>query len=200
MKVKTTVAAVTSTNHVEPFWSKLKGLLLDAANEIYGLFKNHKWRQHNVCTVQNLQHPQQGRQDDWGQGGKVCIHWCQGLGQRRRNSPQYLQMVTVLFILPNIWTARIRTLLMRIVYSMMLVSLDSLTKARWRHGLSAICYAAQMSSLNRHEMRSTQMPVPFPVCLQPWSTKHLSQMKCGKVTGPSIILAEMLKAADKEGV
>ena len=47
----TAVAAVASAagadaetaNHVESAWSKLKGLLLNAAMEVCGLSKNHQW-------------------------------------------------------------------------------------------------------------------------------------------------------------
>ena len=58
----------------------------------------------------------------------------QSLKQKKKYLPQYSQMVIVFSILPNRWTAQTRTLLVRTVYTMMLVSLCSLphTRCTWR--------------------------------------------------------------------
>ena len=64
--------------------------------------------------------------------------WLSLSKKKKRNSPHYPQMVTVFSVLPSRWTAQTRTLMVRIVYAMMVVSLCSLTKTQWRHGLSTM--------------------------------------------------------------
>ena len=81
------------------------------------------------------------------------------LRQGKRNSPQYPHVVMVFSASPNRWTTQTRTLLVRIMYAMMLVSLNSLTKTRWRHGLSTML-GCSMLNLNEQAtsfLRSLQL-------------------------------------------
>ena len=93
------------------------------------------------------------------------------------------QMVMVLSILPNRWTAHTRTLLARTVYAMMLVNLRSLTMTSWKHRYSTMLGSSTLSS-NGQAMSSlspslqpTPTPTPnqlalLPMCLWPRSAKH----------------------------
>ena len=80
-------------------------------------------------------------------------HVWQSLRQRKRNLPQYPPMGMVFSVSPDRWTAQTKTLLVSTVYAMMLVSLRSLTKTRWRHGLSTML-SCSMLNLNGQAMSS----------------------------------------------
>ena len=74
--------------------------------------------------------PRSGRDDclKWHQAhGKTYCLACKVWGKRKRNSPQYPQMVMVFPVLPNRWTAQTRTLLARTMYATTLVNLLPLT-------------------------------------------------------------------------
>ena len=104
----------------------------------------------------------------------------QSLRQRKRNSPpQYSQVVMVFSISPNRWTIQTR-MLMRIVYTMKLVSLHPLTKTRWSHALSTmLCFSMpNLSSQATSSLGSLQLLAPsvFATLIH----KVLSKMKCSK--------------------
>ena len=94
--------------------------------------------------------------------------------ERKRNSPQYPQMVMMFSVSPNRWTTETRTLLVRTIYAMMLVSLRSLTKTRWTHGLCTMlgCSMLNLSGQAMSFLSSLQLLASLPVCPWPWSTKH----------------------------
>ena len=78
-------------NRVGSAWSKLKGPLLDAVTkvcsfrqeppvEIWNLvveWTGARSYTKEVCTVQSLQCPEEGRHDGGGQRAKTCLHWWQ---------------------------------------------------------------------------------------------------------------------------
>ena len=68
-------AAADSADCIESAWSKLSPLL-EAVPKVCSLSKNYKWRAggrmnrwrsctREACVIQNLQHPEGGRQDGW---------------------------------------------------------------------------------------------------------------------------------------
>ena len=79
------------------------------------------------------------------------------LRQGKRNSPQYPHVVMVFSASPNRWTTQTRTLLVRIMYAMMLVSLNSLTKTRY--GLSTMlgCSMLNLNDQATSFLRSLQL-------------------------------------------
>ena len=92
----------------------------------------------------------------------------QSLRQRKRNLPQYPQMVMVSSVSPNRWTTQTRMLLVRTVYAIMLLSLHSLMNARWIHGNARLL---EFESPSNH-LPEVPPTAGLPVCPQPWSTKY----------------------------
>ena len=114
-------AAADSANRVESTWSKLKGSLLDAA-KVYSLYKNHQWgpatwwwneqvddtvhekrarfKVDNALTKAIEAKEAQTAYNDATHMAKyaVCLA---SLGQRKKNSPQYLPKVMVCWVPPN---------------------------------------------------------------------------------------------------
>ena len=133
-----------------------------------------------TCMVQSTQCPEERKRDSRDQWrhkfptltpstSKSMLSGWQRLGQQNRNSPQYPQMVVVFSISPIRWTTQTRTLLEIIVYTMMLVSLCSLTNTRWRHSARLIV---------EFEWPSNKHGVPPPSVSATLICKALSKMKC----------------------
>ena len=155
--------------------------------------------------------------------GKDCLQWCQThakacrladriWGWERGIDHSIFQMEMVFSVSPNIWTTQPRTLLARIVFTMMVVSFSSLMKGKWWHGLSRVWVAKQWAPWGPFLVRPTPpSPPPQPLPPTPTPTPHpsvyaslihkaLRKMKCGMAVGPSGIITEMLKAVGEEGV
>ena len=228
LKVKTTtvVAAVVTiagadddaANSIESACPKLNGPLLDAANRVCGHFKKHQWKSETwwwsgymreTCTVQSLQCPDKGRHDDRDQSGAktVCIDakliakcavWLVKSEAEKELFATVTLMAIVFSILPNKWTIQTRTLLMKIVYAMMLVSSQSLTKTGWWHGVSTMlgCSMSNLSGQARSFIQLMDPPPPPPPPPPSVSVtliqKACRKVKCSKASGPYGIVAEML--------
>ena len=149
--VATSSGADTDTaNHVESAWSKLKGPLLDADTEVCVLSKNHQWKPETRWWNEEVDKAIQ-KKHAWFKvysalkGVANMPSGCQSLRRRKRDLPQYPQMVMMFSVSPNRWTTETRTLLVRTVYTMMLISLRSLAKTRWRHGLNIMLGCSMMN-------------------------------------------------------
>ena len=201
IKTMTTAAAVAAAsgadtdtaNCVESAWSKLKGPLLDAATELCGPSKNHQWKPEMWWWTEEVDKAISGKRARFKvysalkKGGmaaeakeaklpilitsvwrNIPSDW-QSLRQRKRNSPQYPQVVMVSHVLPNRLTAQTRT-----VYAMMLVSLHSPTKTRWRHGFSTMLgwSILNLSGQATSSLRSLQQLPPPPPPPPPHTHTH----------------------------
>ena len=164
-------ADADTANHAESAWSKLKGPFLDAVTEVWGPSKNHQWKSdtwrwnglmdeaiREKCVRFQICSALKKEAWRWRPRGKNYLHWHLARkvwGREKKKSPQYPQMVIVFSISPNRWTARTRTLLVRTVCTMILVSLRSLTTTRW-HGLSTMlgCTMSSLSGQATSSLRS----------------------------------------------
>ena len=139
-----------------------------------------------ACTFQGLQFAEDWRHDEEGQVGKTAYifakrkicHLADKVWDAERRIRHSIPRWWWCF--PYRQTNKLqknRTLLVTTVFAMMLVSLHSLTKTRWRHGLSTMlgCSMFNLCGQKISSLRSLQLLVPPSVCMWPRSTKHLAK-------------------------
>ena len=106
----------------------------------------------------------------------------------------------VFSVWPNKWAPLTR----RIVYAMMLVSLHSLMKTRLRHRFSNYARLPNVEiewpSNKLPESTSNCWPLSQCVCHPDPQSTQAKRNAARLAAGPSGIMAEMMKAASKEGV
>ena len=142
----------------------------------------------DACRIQSLHCPEEGKQDSCGHNNAKRVAnmpsgW-QSLRQRKRNSLQHLHGHRI-SVSPNRWTVQTRTLLVRIVYAMMLVSLHPLMKTRWRHGLSITLVCSMLS------LRGRVMNSPRCLWLSPPSSVSTKERSWGGKTADCFSTGEI---------
>ena len=219
-------AAAVSSNRVESVWSRLKGPLLEAATEVCGMSKNHRWRTETWWWNEQV--------NDAVQEKRACFKVYNALkkegktAEAKEAKTAYMDAKRV--AKHAVWLAKSEAEkeefatvspdgdnVFRIAKQMAHTNRDIVSENCVRNdaGELAINDEDKLNAWVEHYARllnvefdwpSDTLPEVAPTAGPPPSVpasvirKALSKMKCGKAAGPSGITAEMLKAAGEEGI
>ena len=223
----TTAAGVADApiSQVESAWMKLKGPLLDAASDVCGLSKNHKWRPITWWWDDGV--------EDAVQAKRTCYKAYNTLRKEGKTSEAkeaktaYINAKRVAKRV--VWLAKSEAEkeefaevspngdgVFRIAKQMDRANQDIIGENCVRNdaGELALSDEDKMKAWVEHYTRLLNIEFEWPVDELPEVApkagpppgvsaaqihKALTKMKCGKAAGPSGIIAEMLKAAGEEG-
>ena len=215
-----------ATSHVETVWSRLKGPMLDAATEVCGLSKNHKWRAETWWWNENVDKAIQEKRA-WFKTYNALIK--EGKNEEAKKA-KAAYIVARRQAKREVYHAKSAAekekfarvslndaSVFRIAKQMDRSNQDILGENCIRNdaGELAITDDDKLKAWVEHYARLLNVEFDWPKDMLPeippndgppptissdMIRKALSKMKNGKAAGPSGIIAEMLKATGEEGV